>query len=995
MQSKEFNIARGRAAGFTLPAVLIVVAALLILAVGLLLLIGIERKTARSYVDRQRAELAALAGLEEVRGLMLGEMANDDYLVIRSELDEEITSGMEKAPHLFVVRGEAADDGGVSYRYVPMFSADGAPDSSSFLMEPDLAGLTSAADDGRHEFSTLPYQDKVRVAWQPVRDGDGKMVARYAFWVEDMQGKLAPEQVGNLKSEDGEHERAVYPFPAPGLNPEESGDDEPPLDQVALYVLDHDANERKQLELAKTVKGNEELLISPGSLLAAAGVEPPLERGSDGRLVDEDARAVEESLAAGVQPYEEQALVPFVDGIDSSLSGTPKLNLNRLLQDDRGDAVDEMAEFIEMGLPDFALRGGGFPDDYLKTLAANALDYADEDSESTQDWTNYRGLDAFPLLSEIALQINYEGIESLGSRKVMKFRFRLFAELFNYTNQDVEGDARLSYEVFLAMDGVGASTGDVSFDSDELLGDSSQSQHDLEKSGDRYWTPEIAVSLKAGEYKSYQFAEAYYTVRVGRSSDYYPGSMVFSLMEDRGASGVSLKWNDQEVDRAESMVRYEGLVVEYDQNGLARDGYGFKVGTKETHTKACLPGHVYDDYWPDMYYNMGDPRITRYLREVPLGENAFPENASPNRRNIRYNIYKDDQSWKPKTYARVLPSEWPDGGHNAPVGSWSMGSSDSTSIADPKFDFDYDEDMATAAPQVISNLGRFYSATELGRVFDPVMYKPKLSTSALTDDLVDWGKIPSETPWPDAAVGRGHPNWGGGNTLRIGRPEHPAFDVVGQPGQHAARLLDLFHAGISRSADEDEREGNLVRIQGHVNVNTASRDALRAMAAGSLQMDPGLSRVRSFDHDSTNMPSVRPLTVVAPEDDIEADRVADAIIRSRPFASPADLAMAEEADGTPVFGNKDVYSNGDVIQWNDSAAEEVFARVYEASTTRSRNFRVWVVGQSVVERTGGEAEVLAEVGRCFSVFADPGERDEDGAINPDHFNINVQSNNEF
>jgi NitT/TauT family transport system substrate-binding protein len=57
------------AAGFTLPAILVVVGAVLILAVGILIVAGIERSTARSFVDRQRAELAARTALEDIRGI--------------------------------------------------------------------------------------------------------------------------------------------------------------------------------------------------------------------------------------------------------------------------------------------------------------------------------------------------------------------------------------------------------------------------------------------------------------------------------------------------------------------------------------------------------------------------------------------------------------------------------------------------------------------------------------------------------------------------------------------------------------------------------------------------------------------------------------------------------------------------------------------------------------------------------------------------------------
>ena len=64
----------------------------------------------------------------------------------------------------------------------------------------------------------------------------------------------------------------------------------------------------------------------------------------------------------------------------------------------------------------------------------------------------------------------------------------------------------------------------------------------------------------------------------------------------------------------------------------------------------------------------------------------------------------------------------------------------------------------------LSNLGRFYSATELGRVYDPILWNVALPAGA----NLPWGDVQTTT----AADSRR----GGGNTLRIGRPEHPMFD---------------------------------------------------------------------------------------------------------------------------------------------------------------------------------------------------------------------------
>ena len=59
--------------GFTLAAVLVVMAAMLLMAVGVMAVVGIERKTARSYVDSKRAEWVARAGMDGVaRGLTEG-----------------------------------------------------------------------------------------------------------------------------------------------------------------------------------------------------------------------------------------------------------------------------------------------------------------------------------------------------------------------------------------------------------------------------------------------------------------------------------------------------------------------------------------------------------------------------------------------------------------------------------------------------------------------------------------------------------------------------------------------------------------------------------------------------------------------------------------------------------------------------------------------------------------------------------------------------------
>src|SRR5690606_14921391 len=154
-------------------------------------------------------------------------------------------------------------------------------------------------------------------------------------------------------------------------------------------------------------------------------------------------------------------------------------------------------------------------------------------------------------------------------------------------------------------------------------------------------------------------------------------------------------------------------------------------------------------------------------------------------------------------------------------------------------------------------------------------------------------------------------------------------------------------------------------------------------------------------------PPVTPTELGSPTQDLAADRVADAIVRSRPFACMADLAIASEPPGPSipsndsdhgaVFGNRRMYPEGERIQWSDPPAEELFARAHDSATLRSRHFRVWIVGQALAPARAGsvEPQVLADRRKTFRVFADPGERTEDRRIDPRTYRPVVTYDNDF
>ncbi len=991
---------RTTADGFALPAILVVVGALLILAVGILLVASIERNTARSFSDRQRAELAARAGFEDIKGVLTQEAANDDFLILQGMLPPATGSTKEPIPYLYLARGSGGD-GALSYRYLPLFSTATTPAPGNLLKAPDSSLLVGSTTK---ELTTLPWYDPAKVSWISIKDPAGKVVSRYAYWVEDMQGKIDGRVSGNVNGTAGIHARSK--FPAPPAKPILATDFA--QSAVAVHTLDPKSGDEPTAaaggskSLTQQVIDGRPVMISPESIVGATGI---LGTGSllrdlkTGLATDPTTAALERSVSTSNVKYLEQPIIPFASGLSKNVTGKPKLNLNKLLSDPRTQAVDQFAAWIDTAMPDFKDRKGGFPDDYLKTLAAGAMDYADTDSEPSVSVGNYLGLDAYPQLSEIVLHINFLGSGKVGSRYVLFWQFKLFGELWNMTNQNVSGAARLSYEVNLLPETIGASAESLPFDDPSILTDTKKSVHTLTKIGSTFYSAPQTVSLKPDEYTFYEFASVNYTLDYTPefTSTGAPKVVSFDLLEpELGARGITLRWNDQPVQTIK---------------GIVRDAFGvsFSSSTPRKTAKAAIPGHSYGPYGV-FVNNMGDPRISHYLRTTRLGENAYPENISPGRRNIRRkSIYDTDPNpAKRYHYGRVMPSEWPDGGHDSPTGTFAVTTDNTKFPTDKTVWPTKPTPLAQNAPQRISNLGRFYSATELGNVYDPLLWRPaykdlkgvvgtgKSDTDLLIPpDVRNKPIMPSaRNSWPEVTPASSlSTDYGGGNTLRIGRPEHARFDVA---GKRAAQLLDLFHTGIPASDKLSEREGNVVEIRGNINVNTASKDALRAMAAGLLEQDPELRRVTSWDHDTTGpyRPATTALKLGTPTTTLVADQIADAIMLRRPFASASELASVTDRDSNLIFGNKDLYKDFTDIQWSDAAAEEVFSRVYDASTVRSRNYRVWVIGQAI---TGPAAspEVLAESRKVFTVFSDPGERKSDGSIDPAKHIPRVTYENDF
>jgi len=268
------------------------------------------------------------------------------------------------------------------------------------------------------------------------------------------------------------------------------------------------------------------------------------------------------------------------------------------------------------------------------------------------------------------------------------------------------------------------------------------------------------------------------------------------------------------------------------------------------------------------------------------------------------------------------PQFWPDSSNS------TTSVSSGTTYADPV-------DPATAvftppglATCKISNTGSYSNITELGNIFDPMQWMKATIT-----------RLPL---WVDFDVDTGaaaHSMYGGGQTLRIGRPEHSRFAFTnlgggGNPvpslGTSAAGLMDLFCAT------------NVYNWAGKININTAPPPVLAALAGGiTLSRDA----IKIGSTTNTNM----------------INRFTNGVMRFRdmyPFITPSQLSFISENHGEPswtdgnnwpnyaVFGTNSLGGGlAGVTSINDEGREEWFSKIYHLTCVQSYNYRIYVVAQ--------------------------------------------------
>ena len=132
--------------------------------------------------------------------------------------------------------------------------------------------------------------------------------------------------------------------------------------------------------------------------------------------------------------------------------GYTKFNLNNLATNSGPDPVATIAQVITSNLTtNFLARAGGLTNnnrfDYAKCIAANIVDYIDSDSTPSILAGNggYRGCEALPLVSEVALSIQWTNQVKTGVRYEEEFEVVHVVEFWNMFNKPFNGTVNFGY----------------------------------------------------------------------------------------------------------------------------------------------------------------------------------------------------------------------------------------------------------------------------------------------------------------------------------------------------------------------------------------------------------------------------------------------------------------------------------------------------------------------------------------------------------------------
>jgi hypothetical protein len=644
-------------------------------------------------------------------------------------------------------------------------------------------------------------------------------------------------------------------------------------------------------------------------------------------------------LAAGLKhDTNEPQLIPF--GFGYALEGQPKMNLNANLS---AMGANNIINHIQTNMPLFVStnRSGAMSDTtYINYLAANIVDYADADFVPTlvggeagnepQPWLN-EIWDVTTWQDEPGSPALVKNVVGGVTNYIANITIRTFAEFWNMTDKQFicnPGDL-----IFTQWQTNRIARGSF-YNTNQLRTVTSVSWSYTNATNITFNPNDYVVLMVSSNRIPLDFGTneiPNYGVRIPRSTSTNAGVITTNSeygyinmqFDGSGHATYNQSWKNITVDRITNASW-----------GLAKSIRSVRrelpVGQQFGWVGNAMAQPV-DLEW-GLY---GDPRISRHLRSY----------------RIQANVYTAANSWGGRNYNSHTNSSGPNVNE---IKNWSDGSYVTNSprgvavTSESDLPTNHLSDYYSNAPVRFNNSGIYSNATELGNIFDPIMW--------VLNGTNGPAHVTSNTP---AAVAF-RPLGGGGQSLRIGRAEHPRFALTANStpqftnGLRASQLLDIFEVGPGSSSGVSNVPA------GRININTASTNVLRALAAGVFHsMDPALAP------SGTNF--------VVPTNAVNAFISGVTNYRARqPFLAPSQLTLLatntnlSQWPTNAVFGSKTLSG---VTEWSDAASEEWFSKIYPLSTVRSRNFLVYVVGQSIT--TNSPVRVESGATNVFQIYMEP------------------------
>ncbi|MDP4623795.1 MAG: general secretion pathway protein GspK [Akkermansiaceae bacterium] len=663
MKSPRINTPRGLA----LPMTMIAIAALIILLIGLITVLTLERKTARSFSDAARADLAVESGLAVALGSLTEIAGRDDSIVFRIEdpIEPQVTDTDNERPlgyrEQFFSYGAIYENG--NWRGLPLFSGGMEETLGARQIEADLLATSLGAYVADVETLSSPtqYDQNIpRARWVevPANPSDDKdYTMRYAYWIEDLSGRISARTAGELAHDEGES-TAELEY-ATILNP---ADAEP--------------------ELPAEYTSAKEKLRSYASIRSIFKNSPASE--TEGKRLEPNIHFYDTSA---INPSNAAKLIP--QGYDYSDAGTPAPDLNELVA--TAD-VEGIADHIETQIPAFKDRRGGFPasEDYVKTLAASIIDYADTDSNATTG-SGYRGVDSYPFINE--LFDRYEWIASSPGR--VSIDVDTYIELWNPSNKAISGTIKFENINKRKI----------------ILGGNGTKDFTTASFGP------VTATIPANGLRVIPLGKKNYTFSV----DLEPAEPL-EFNADDSESSFELYWNN--------------VLVDYPRGGVERTYSFLRAGLSQRRWKGNSSPSL--DFSIGQY---GDPRASIYINDK-FYKSDYGGNSNWGGRAIKRDISPS------ATFRETRLEKWPDRGSNSTVGV-AAGTDARVptetriivkSTGQPVTGKDFPSNQPELAPARISNSGAYQSLGELGNIFDPAQWK-NVETSAATADPIAGGAI--------------------------------------------------------------------------------------------------------------------------------------------------------------------------------------------------------------------------------------------------------------